>query len=136
LPLRRAAKHFAAVFFVLAGVPFFIDTLSIQSYPLIVLIMIAAVTGVLHVLVIISELRRPRYMVLPMLLIAAVYLSLAKVPRISEAPPVREQRSVLDASCLMVALLRGYRLFPNFANTEGIAHIQMETELALARTAF
>jgi hypothetical protein len=132
LPLRRAAKLFAAVFFVLAGVPFFIDTLSSQSYPLIALITISAVTGVLHVLVIISELRRPRWMVLPMLLTAAVYLSLAKVPRISELPPVREQRLILDASCLMVAMLLGYRLFLNFANTEGIAHIQLETELALA----
>jgi serine phosphatase RsbU (regulator of sigma subunit) len=32
----------------------------------------------------------------------------------------------------MVAMLLGYRLFLNFANTEGIAHIQLETELALA----
>jgi hypothetical protein len=31
-------------------------------------------------------------------------------------------------------LLLGYRLFLNFANTEGIAHIQLETELALAHT--
>jgi serine phosphatase RsbU (regulator of sigma subunit) len=132
LPLRRAAKLFAAVFFVLAGVPFFIDTLSPRSYPLVALITISAVTGVLHVLVIISELRRPPWMVLPILLIAATYLSLAKVPRVSEPPPVREQRIVLDASCLMVAMLLGYRLFLNFANTEGIAHIQLETELALA----
>jgi hypothetical protein len=34
----------------------------------------------------------------------------------------------------MVTMLLGYRLFLNFANTEGIAHIQMETELALARS--
>jgi len=132
LPLRRAAKLFAAVFFVLAGVPFFIDTLSSRSYPLVALITISAVTGVLHVLVIMSELRRPRWMVLPILLTAAVYWSLAKLPKISEPPPVREQRLILDASCLMVAMLLGYRLFLNFANTEGIAHIQLETELALA----
>ena len=86
----------------------------------------------MHVLIIISKLRRPRWMVLPMLIIAAAYLSLAKVPKISEPLPVREKRIVLDASCLMVALLLGYRLFLNFANTEGIAHIQLETELALA----
>lgn len=47
LPLRRAAKLFAAVFFVLAGVPFFIDALSTRSYPLAGLIAISAVTGVL-----------------------------------------------------------------------------------------
>lgn len=134
LPLRRAAKLFAAVFFVLAGVPFFIDTLSSRSYPLIALMMISAVTGSLHVVIIICELRRPRWAVLPILAIAAAYLSLTKVPKISEPPPVREQRIVLDASCLMVAMVLGYRLFLNFANTEGIAHIQMETELALAHS--
>jgi hypothetical protein len=58
-----------------------------------------------------------------MLVIAVAYLSLMKVPKISEPAPVREQRIVLDASCLMVAMLLGYRLFLNFANTEGIAHI-------------
>jgi serine phosphatase RsbU (regulator of sigma subunit) len=67
-----------------------------------------------------------------MLAVAAAYLSLAKVPKITEPLQFREQRIVLDASCLMVALLLGYRLFLNFANTEGIAHIQLETELALA----
>ena len=45
LPLRRAAKLFVAVFFVLAGVPFFIDALSARSYPLTGLIAISAVTG-------------------------------------------------------------------------------------------
>jgi serine phosphatase RsbU (regulator of sigma subunit) len=69
-----------------------------------------------------------------MLVIAVAYLSLTKVPKISEPLPAREQRIVLDASCLMVAMLLGYRLFLNFANTEGIAHIQMETELALAHS--
>ena len=132
LPLRRAAKLFAAVFFVLAGVPFFIDTISSRSYPLVALIVISAVTGVLHVLVIICELRRPRWIVLPILLTTAAYLSLANLPKISEQPPARKQRLVLDASCLMVAMLLGYRFFLRFANTEGIAHIQLETELALA----
>jgi len=134
LPLRRTAKLFAAVFFVLAGVPFFIDTLSSQSYPLIALIVISAVTGALHVVIIICELRRPRWIVLPMIVLAAAYLSLAKVSKLSEPPPVREQRIVLDASCLMMAMVLGYRLFLNFANTEGIAHIQLETELALAHS--
>jgi serine phosphatase RsbU (regulator of sigma subunit) len=132
LPLRRAAKLFAAVFFVLAGVPFFVDALSSQSYPLIALIVISAVTGVLHVLVIVCELRRPPWMILPMLLIAAAYLTLSKLPKIPESPPVREQRVVLDVICLTVAVGLGYRLFLNFSNTEGIAHIQLETELALA----
>ena len=132
LPLRHAAKLFAAVFFVLAGVPFFIDALSTRSYPLTGLIAISAVTGVLHVLVIICELRRPSWMLLPMLAVVAVYLCFAELTRIPESPPAREQRLILDASCIMVAMLLGYRLFLNFANTEGIAHIQLETELALA----
>ena len=130
LPLRRAAKLFAAVFFVLAGVPFFIDALSTRSYPLTGLIAISAVTGVLNVLVIICELRRPRWILLPLLAVVAVYSSFAELTRIHESPPAREQRLILDASCLMVAMLLGYRLFLNFA--EGIAHIQLETELALA----
>ena len=132
LPLRRAAKLFAAVFFVLAGVPFFIDALSSRSYPLTGLIAISAVTGVLHVLVIICELRRPRWMLLPMLALVAVYSSFAELTRIHESPSVREHRIVVDATCIMAAMLLGYRLFLNFANTEGIAHIQLETELALA----
>ena len=132
LPLRRAAKLFAAIFFVLAGVPFFVDALSSRSYPLTGLIAISAVTGVLHVLVIICELRRPRWMLLPMLALVAVYSFFAELTRIHEPLPVREHRIVLDTTCIMAAMLLGYRLFLNFANTEGIAHIQLETELALA----
>jgi len=132
LPLRRAAKLFAAVFFVLAGVPFFIDTLSTRSYPLTGLIAISVVTGLLNILVIICELRRPRWILLPILAVVAAYSSFAQLTRIHESPPAREKRLILDASCLMVAMLLGYRLFLNFANTEGIAHIQLETELALA----
>jgi hypothetical protein len=71
-------------------------------------------------------------MLLPMLAVVAVYLCFAELTRIPESPPAREQRLILDASCIMVAMLLGYRLFLNFANTEGIAHIQLETELALA----
>jgi serine phosphatase RsbU (regulator of sigma subunit) len=134
LPLRRGAKLFAAVFFVLAGVPFFIDTLASRSFPLIVLIVISVATGTLHVVIIICELRRPRWIILPMLVIAGAYLSLAKMPKISEPLAVREQRIVFDACCLMAAMVLGYRLFLNFANTEGIAHIQLETELGLAHS--
>src|ERR1700719_1705577 len=126
LPLRRAAKLFAAVFFVLAGVPFFIDTISSRSYPLTGLIASSVVTGVLNVLVIICELRRPRWILLPFLAVVAVYSSFAQLTRIHESPPAREKRLILDASCLMVAMLLGYRLFLNFA------HTQLETELALA----
>jgi hypothetical protein len=117
---------------VLAGVPFFIDALSSRSYPLAGLIAISAVTGVLHVLVIICELRRPSWMLLPMLALVAVYSSFAQLTRLHEPLPVREHRIVVDATCIMAGMLLGYRLFLNFANTEGIAHIQLETELALA----
>jgi serine phosphatase RsbU (regulator of sigma subunit) len=71
-------------------------------------------------------------MLLPILAVVAVYLCFTELTRIPESPPAREQRLILDASCIMVAMLLGYRLFLNFANTEGIAHIQLETELALA----
>jgi hypothetical protein len=65
---------------------------------------------------------------------ATAYLSLTKVPQVSEPPAVQERGIVLDASCLIAVTLLGYRLFLNFANTEGIAHIQLETELALAHS--
>jgi serine phosphatase RsbU (regulator of sigma subunit) len=132
LPLKRAAKLFAAIFLVLAGIPFFIDILSSRSFPLKAVLLISIVSGGLHVLVIICELRRPRLMALPMLAILAVYLSFARLPKITEDPLVRKDRIVFDASCLFLSIMLGYRLFLNFANTEGIAHIKLETELALA----
>jgi serine phosphatase RsbU (regulator of sigma subunit) len=132
LPLRRAAKLFAALFLVLAGIPFFIDTLSSRSFPLRALLPIAVLSGGLQVLVVICELRRPRLMVLPMLAIVALYLSFTRLPKITEEPTARQQRIVFDASCLFLAMMLGYRLFLSFTSTEGIAHVQLETELALA----
>lgn len=132
LPLRRAAKLFAAVFFVLAGIPFFLDIVAYRSFPLLLLLLVAILSGVCHVLVIVSELRRPHWMFLPMLAILALYISLGRSPAIVEDPNSRERRVVFDAICLFAGVMLGYRLFLNFTNTEGLAYVQLETELALA----
>jgi sigma-B regulation protein RsbU (phosphoserine phosphatase) len=132
LPLRRAIKPFAAVFFILGGIPFFVDIFASTSFPLGILLAYAVASGALHVMVIICELRRPRLMVLPMVAIAALYLSFAVLPKVVQDAAARERRIVFDASCLLVPMLLGYRLFLNFTNNEGIQHVQLETELALA----
>ena len=47
-------------------------------------------------------------------------------------PSLTRERVLLDGIGLFVAMMTGYRLFLNFAATEGVAHVQLKTELAFA----
>jgi hypothetical protein len=132
LPAWRAAKLFAAVFFVLSGAPFFIDLLAGGVYPLWGLFLLAGVLGGLHVAVVLTELRRPRFIIVPMLLIAAAFLSFSRLPQQARTPEFARQRIAMDGTCLFVTMLLSYRLFLSFATTEGITHVTLQTELSLA----
>jgi hypothetical protein len=69
LPARRAAKLFLALFLVLSGVAFFIDLLAGGIYALWGVSLFAATLGALHVVTILTALQRPRFMIVPIVLI-------------------------------------------------------------------
>jgi hypothetical protein len=73
LPARRAAKLFVALFLVLSSVPFFIDLLARGIYPFGWILVLAMTLGALRVITVLVELRRPRFIIVPILMILAVF---------------------------------------------------------------
>ena len=132
LPIWRAAKLFAAVFFILSGAAFFIDLSFSGGYPLWAVFLLAAVLGGLHIIVILAELRSPRFAILPMLMIAMAIFLFGRVPQQRHTQEFTRHRIILDATCLFVTMLISYRLFLSFATGEGMAHVAFETELSFA----
>lgn len=132
LPARRAAKLFVALFLVLSGVPFFLDLLAGGIYPLWGVLLFAVTLGGLRVVTILTELRRPRLMIVPMLMILAAFLLFARLPRQERTPEFTRQRTVMDGSYVFVTIMLGYRLFLSFTTTEGVAHVALQTELSFA----
>jgi hypothetical protein len=132
LPTRRAAKFFAALFLILSGVAFFLDLLAGGIYPLWGVLLMAITLGGLHIVVIVAEVRSPRFMVVPMFMILAAFLCFARLPRQPRTPEFSRQRVIMDATYLFVSMMLGYRLFLSFTTTEGIAHVAMQTELSFA----
>jgi stage II sporulation SpoE-like protein len=120
------------VFFVLFGVPFFIDLGASGGYPLWAVFLLAAVLGGLHIIVILAELRSRRYVILPMLLIVTACLLFARVPQQQRTQEFTRHRMALDATCLFVTMLISYRLFLSFTTGEGMAHVALQTELSFA----
>ena len=132
LPVWRASKLFAAVFFILAGAAFFIDLSAGGGYSLRAVFVLAAVLGGLHIIVILAELRSPRYVIFPMLMIVAAFLLFGRVPRQQRTQEFTRHRITLDATCLFVAMLISYRLFLSFTTSAGMAHVALQTELSFA----
>jgi hypothetical protein len=81
LPIRRAAKLFGAVFFFLSGVAFFVDLVMAGSFPLGYLLLLAGLLRGLHVVLVWIELRRPRLLPVPMLMIVLLYLAASQLPK-------------------------------------------------------
>lgn len=134
LPARRAAKLFVALFLVLSGVPFFIDLLAGGIYPFGWILVLAMTLGALRVIAVVVELRRPRFIVVPMLLILAAFLSFGRLPRQERTPEFMRRRPVIDGAYLFLTMMIGYRLFLSFTTTEGLAHVALRTELSFAHS--
>jgi hypothetical protein len=132
LPARRAAKFFVALFLILSGVAFYLDLLAGGIYPLWGVLLVAITLGGLHIAVIIAEVRSPRFMVVPILMILAAFFCFSRLPRQQRNPEFSRQRVVLDATYLFVTMMLGYRLFLSFTTTEGITHVATQTELSFA----
>lgn len=132
LPARRAAKLFIALFLVLSGVAFYVDLLADGVYPLWGVLLLAVTLGGLRVLTIQTEVRRPRFMIVPMLMILTAFLLFARLPRQERTPAFTRQRIVIDGTYLFLSIMLGYRLFLSFTTTEGIEHVALQTELSFA----
>lgn len=132
LPARRAAKLFVALFLILSGLPFFLDLLAGGTYPLWGILLFAMTLGTLRVVTIFSELRRPRLMIIPILMIFATFYLFARLPRQDRSPDFARQRVVLDSSYVFLTIMLGYRFFLSFTTTEGVAHVALQTELSFA----
>jgi Stage II sporulation protein E (SpoIIE) len=111
---------------------FFIDLLAGGIYSLWGVSLFAATLGALHVVTILTALQRPRFMIVPMVLIVGAFVAFAHLPRQKRTQEFTRQRTVLDASYVFVTIMLGYRLFLSFATTEGAAHVALQTELSLA----
>ncbi|HEY6388428.1 MAG TPA: PP2C family protein-serine/threonine phosphatase [Candidatus Acidoferrum sp.] len=120
------------MFLVLSGVAFFLDLLAGGIYPLWGVLLMAVTLGGLHIVVIVTEVRSPHFMMVPMLMILAAFLCFARLPRQQRTPEFSRQRVIMDATYLFLAMMVGYRLFLSFTTTEGIAHVAMQTELSFA----
>ncbi len=132
LPLRRSIKLLAAVFMTLAGVAFFVDMQSLGVYPLWGVVVLALTFGALNVIAIFAQARNPWLLVPTFGLIALSFFSFFHLPK-QTAPSLTRERAMFDGIGLFSAMMIGYRLFLNFAATEGIAHVKLKTELAFAQ---
>ncbi len=132
LPARRAAKLFLALFLVLSGVAFYIDLLAGGVYPMWGVLLLAVTLGGLRVVTIQTEVRKPRFMIVPMLMVVAAFVLFARVPRQARTAEFTRQRIVIDSTYLFLSIMLGYRLFLSFASTEGITHVALQTELSFA----
>lgn len=133
LSLRRSAKLLVAVFFILCGVAFFIDLVAGKPYPLWTVLLLAGALGGLNILVILAELRSSCLLAAPLIGIAIVVFAFAQLAQQQKVTrKAAHERILLDASCLLVAMLLSYRLFLSFTATEGVAHVELQTELAFA----
>lgn len=134
LPLRRSAKLLAAVFFILSGIAFILDIFSMKDpFPLWTVFLMAGVFGSLNILVVIAELRYPR-LLFPMLVILPIaILAFVRIPRQHhKVAELDANRIAFDTGYLLTVLLVGYRLFVSFITTEGVTHVQLQTELSFA----
>jgi hypothetical protein len=131
LPLRRSVKLLAAVFITLAGIAFFVDLLTFGAYPLWGVLLLAVTLGTLNVIAVFAQMRNPWLLVATLGLVWLSFISFYRLPKQS-SPSLIRRRAMLDGVGLFSAMMIGYRLFLNFAATEGIAHVQLKTELAFA----
>ena len=132
LPLRRSVKLLAAVFITLAGIAFFVDLLTFGAYPLWGVLLLAVTLGTLNVAAIFAQMRNPWLLVATLGLVWLSFFSFYHLPKQS-SPSLIRRRVLFDGAGLFAAMMIGYRLFLNFAATEGIAHVQLKTELAFAQ---
>jgi serine phosphatase RsbU (regulator of sigma subunit) len=131
LPLRRSVKLLAAVFMTFAGIAFFVDLVTSGAYPLWGVVLLAVTLGVLNVTAIFVQARNPWLLVATLGLTWLAFFSFYHLPK--QSAPSSQRRVILDGAGLLSAMMIGYRLFLNFAATEGIAHVQLKTELAFAQ---
>ncbi len=134
LSLWRSAKLLSAVFFILSSVAFIMDLFAAKDpFPLGAVLVMAAVFGGLNVLFVLAELRHPALLFPVLIVILGAIFVFLKLPR--KRHPSREeivQRTIFDTSCLITVILLSYRLFLSFTTTEGVTHVQLQTELSFA----
>jgi hypothetical protein len=132
LPLRRSFKLLAVVFMTFVGIAFFSDLMTSGVYPLWGVVVLALTLGALNVTAIFAQVRNPWLLVATLGLTWLSFFSFYHLPK--QGPPsLTRGRVVLDGVGIFLAMMVGYRLFLSFAATEGIAHVQLQTELAFAQ---
>ncbi|MDQ2841321.1 MAG: serine/threonine-protein phosphatase [Acidobacteriota bacterium] len=133
LSFGRSAKLFAGIFFILSGAGFFVDLLAPGAHPLWSVLLFAFALGILNIVVMLIQLRRPKLLVIPTLMIFALYFAFSSIQQGAVAlPEIARRRIILDASCLFTAMMLGYRLFLSFVITQGLGYVRLQTELAFA----
>jgi serine phosphatase RsbU (regulator of sigma subunit) len=135
LSLRRMAGMLLALFFTVSAWGFFIDLTEWKRQPLWALFISASLFGATG-MVFFVIIRRRAFRMIPVL--ALLGLAMFFVPRrLPQGPHIAisenaRERIALDAICIMVSTMLGYRLLLLFINTEGEEQIRTRTELDLA----
>src|SRR6202035_2165947 len=119
---RRSFKLLAAVFMTFTGIAFFVDLITLGAYPLWGVVALAMTLGALNVAAILAQARNPWLLVATCGWTWLSFISFYHLPR-QGVPPSSPRRLTLDGAGLLVAMIFGYRLFLNFAATEGVAHV-------------
>jgi hypothetical protein len=132
LPLRRSIKLLAAVFITFAGIAFFVDLLTLGVYPLWGVVVLALTLGTLNVTAIFLQVRNPWLLLATVGMMWLSFISFYHLPK-QRSPSLTQRRVIFDGAGLFTAMMFGYRFFLNFAATEGVAHVQLKTELAFAQ---
>ena len=96
------------------------------------ILLFAVTLGGLRVVTILTELRRPLLMIVPILMFFVAFFLFARLPQQARTPEFTRQRIVMDGSYVFVTIMLGYRLFLSFTTTEGVAHVALQTELSFA----
>jgi serine phosphatase RsbU (regulator of sigma subunit) len=135
LPIRRMTALLAALFLTVGAWGFFLDLTQWKRLPIWALLISASLFGATGVVFFVTVRRRVlRLIPVFIVLTAATVFVPGRLPHGPHIPvsDAARERIAIDAVCIMVATLSGYRLFLFFINTQGLEQVRTRAELELA----
>ncbi len=135
MPMGRMTKLLMSLFVVLVAMGFVADLLQIKAPRLAHGFFWPLWIGVIGLAAFVAQIKRTR-LVWPLSLLMALGLFLGYLAEHAAAhilvPDAVFRRIVVDAIAAWVGVAAGYRLLLSFVTSEGLDHVRMHTELALA----
>src|SRR5437016_10307412 len=134
LPVRRLVRLLLALFFTFSAIGFYLDLVQWRLASRTTVVLAGLLIGGVAVSSFLIIRRSAR--LLPLLFVLGVILGLTidRLPRGAlPAPGDEAHRAIVrDATAMLLAIMVGYRSFLGFIGHEGVEHLRLNTELALA----